>query len=202
VVNIAASDYAMALLLPPLLKRLQETAPKLKVAVRPVNGATLEAEMRERSVDLAFTVPQFTPAGLHSHELFRELYRGAVREGHPLSEQHVTLDSFCSFPHVLVAPYRGDFSGPTDVALAALGRKRDIALVVPSFSVVAAMLEATDLVAVLPGKLLAQTRRKLHVFDTPIPVEGFALHAFWPERVHADPLQHWLRQLCFDCLPT
>ena len=82
----------------------------------------------------------------------------------------------------------------------AAGRSRHIAIAVPSFSVVAAMLEATDLVAVLPSKLLSQTRRNLHVFETPVPVQGFCLNAYWPDRLDADPLQRWFRDFSFAAL--
>jgi DNA-binding transcriptional LysR family regulator len=200
VVTIAASDYAMALLLPPLLNQLRSRAPKLKLAVRPANSMTLASELRDRSVDLAFTVPQFIPSGLCTRPIFNERYKGAVRHDHPLAQGPVTLDGFCAYPHLLVSPNRSDFHGPTDEALHAVGRKRDIAIVVPSFSVVAAMLESTDLLAVLPERLLDQTRRKLHVFETPVPVKGFSLESYWPERIDQDPMHQWFRALCFEAL--
>lgn len=200
VVTLAASDYAMALLLPPLLKQLQIQAPGLRLAVRPVSALSFADDMRDGAADLALTVPQFTPPGLSSRPIFEERYQGAVRHDHPLAAGPVTLDGFCAYPHLLVAPNRGDFHGPTDDALAAAGRSRHIAIAVPSFSVVAAMLEATDLVAVLPSKLLGQTRRKLHVFETPVPVQGFALNAYWPDRLDADPMQRWFRDFSFAAL--
>ncbi len=195
---LAATDYAMALLLPPLLGRVRAAAPKLKLVVRHGTYATLDSDMRERKVDLALVAPQFTPPGLRSRKLFSETYAGAVRPDHPLAKRAMTLDRFCAFPHLLVSPNRGDFSGPTDEALAKLGRKRDVALVVPSFSVVAALLESTDLVAVLPTRLLARVRRPLFIFKTPVDVEGFELHAVWPDRLHADPMHRWFRSACFE----
>ena len=193
VITLAATDYAMQLLLPNLLQMLHSEAPGVKLAVRPVNSATLSADMRERVIDLALAVPQFISTGFHSVELFPEIYVGAVRHDHPLASEAMTLDAFCAFPHVLVSPNRGDFQGPTDEALAKHGRKRDVALVVPSFSVVGAILEATDLIAVLPRRLVLQSRRKLHVFAPPVSVKGFSLHAFWPDRLEADIMHRWFR---------
>ncbi len=197
VVAVAASDYAIAAILPPLLLRLRAEAPRLRLAVRPVNSATLALEMRERRIDLALTVPQFTPPGLRSHRLFKESYAGAVRADHPLAAGPVDIDRFCAYPHLLVSPDKGDFYGPTDAALTALGRRRDIAVVVPSFAVVADILHSTDLIAVLPERLLARTSRRLHIFDPPVVVKGFDLHGFWPERLHADPMHRWFRNICF-----
>jgi DNA-binding transcriptional LysR family regulator len=193
IITLAATDYAMQLLLPMLLRTLRAAAPGLKLAVRPVNAATLSADMRERVIDLALAVPQFVPPGLQSAELFSESYVGAVRHDHPLAASTVTVEAFCAYPHLLVSPNRGDFHGPTDDALAKLGHRRDVALVVPSFSVVAAMLEASDLIAVLPRRLVQQSRRRLHMFEPPVQVKGFSIHAFWPDRLDADAMHHWFR---------
>lgn len=200
IVSLAATDYAMVLLLPQLLRRLRTEAPHLQLAVRPVNSATLEIEMRDRRIDLALTVPQFTPPGLHSRRLFRESYIGVVRRNHPLTRSTIDLDRFCAFPHLLVSPDKGDFNGPADAALAKVGRRRNIALVVPSFSVVAAIIDTTDLVAVLPFRLLGQTRRKLYTFKPPVAVEGFDLHAYWPERLNCDAMHKWFRKISIESL--
>jgi DNA-binding transcriptional LysR family regulator len=198
IITVAATDYAVQLLLPALLKTLRKETPKLKLAVRPVNTATLSADMRERVIDLALTVPQFVPPGLRSAELFSETYVAAVGCHHPLATAPVTLDAFCTYPHLLVSPNKGDFQGPTDEALSKLGRRRDVALAVPSFSVVGAILEASDLVAILPRRLVQQSRRQLHVFEPPLAVKGFSLHAFWPDRLDADAMHAWFRAKVFE----
>ena len=200
VITLATSDYALVLVLPRLLQRLRTEAPRLRLAVLPLNSAGLEQEMRDRKIDLALSIPQFVPATLHSRSLFRESYVGAVRPDHPLAKGIIDVDRFIAFPHVLVAPDRGDFRGPTDIALEKIGRKRDIALVVPSFSVVAAIIDATDLIAVLPSRLPAQTRSRLHIFEPPVAVEGFDLHAYWPERLNEDPMHQWFRTLVLESL--
>jgi DNA-binding transcriptional LysR family regulator len=202
VISLATTDYALVLLLPKLLHRLRTEAPHLRLAVRPVNSASLELEMRNRKIDLALTIPQFVPAGLHSRRLFRERYVGVVRQKHPLAKGSIDVKRFVAFPHLLVSPDKGDFNGPTDVALDKIGLKRNIALVVPSFSVVAAIIDTTDLVAVLPSRLLGQTRRKLHSFEPPVAVEGFDLHAYWPERLNNDAMHKWFRQLILESLSS
>lgn len=200
VVSVAASDYAVAVVLPPLLLALRAQAPKLRLAVRPLLSATLEQDMRERRIDFALSIPQFTPPGLRAHRLIADHYLGAMRCDHPLAEGPVSLDSFCAFPHLLVSPDKGDFHGPTDTALAAVGRRRDVAIVVPGFSVATSILEATDLIAVLPARLLTTTARRLRVFELPVPVAGFDLHGFWPERLHTDAMHQWFRGKCFECV--
>ena len=192
-VTIAATDYAAALVMPPLLDRVRAAAPGLKIIVRPAGIDALESDVREGAIDLALTVPQFVPPGLRSLHLFEERYVGVARADHPvLADGLVTLDGFCAYPHVLVSPFRGDARGPTDEALAAVGRSRTVGLVVPGFSVVGSLIERTDMVAVLPERLVGSWRREVRTFKLPVPVPGFALCAYWPPRLDASPLHAWL----------
>ncbi len=194
VVTIAATDYALVLILPALLGRLRLIAPDLRIVIRPADAATLAADMQDAHIDIALIVPQFAPPGVHAERLFDERYVGAARTGHPaLAEGGVSLDVFCAHPHLLVSPFRGDALGPTDEALAAIGRERTIGLVVPGFSVVGGLLEQSDLIAVLPERLLGVMRHGLDTFETPVPIEGFRLDAVWPPRLHRSPLHQWLR---------
>lgn len=196
--HLVATDYAVALMLPKLLARLHISAPDMKLAVTSGNVTAIETEIRDRKIDLGLIVPQFTPAGLRSRKLFAETYVGAVRTGHPLTQGEITPARFCAFPHLLVSPNKGDFEGPTDKALAAAGWKRNVALVVPGFSVAAELLQESDLVAVLPRRLIKRYEHKIHAFEPPVTIEGFELHAVWPDRLHADAMNRWFRELCFD----
>ena len=193
--SIAATDYAMALILPPLLGEILDQAPGLRFETRPADAATLEGDIQDARIDMAITIPQFTAPGLSSMHLFRERYVGVAREGHAIfADGDVSLDDFCDQNHVLVAPFRGDASGPTDEALAKLGRRRRVGLVVPGFSVVGALLEETDLIAVLPQRLVMAMRRKVATFPPPVPVEGFDLNVYWSPRLDEDLMHRWLRQ--------
>jgi DNA-binding transcriptional LysR family regulator len=113
VISLATTDYALVLLLPKLLHRLRTEAPHLRLAVRPVNSASLELEMRNRKIDLALTIPQFVPTGLHSRRLFRERYVGVVRPKHSLAKGSIDVKRFIAFPHLLVSPDKGDASSAT-----------------------------------------------------------------------------------------
>ena len=194
VITIAATDYALALILPALLGRLRLAAPNLRIVIRPADAVTLDADIRDARIDIALIVPQFAPPGLHARGLFDERYVGVARAGHPaVTESAMSLDAFCDHPHLLVSPFRGDALGPTDQALAEIGRRRTIGLVVPGFSVVGSLLEQTDLIAVLPERLIGLMRHDLMTFETPIAVEGFRLDAVWPPRLHRSAQHRWLR---------
>ena len=153
--------------------------------------------MREGRIDLALTTPAFAPEGLRSRRLLAERYVGAARIGHPIFDGPVDLARFCASPHLLISPERMDFHGPTDDALAAVGQRRTVALSVPSFSMAPAILAAADLIAVLPERLAASARGLLATFAAPLPIEGFDLVAYWPERMDNDPAHRWFRTVSF-----
>ena len=197
VVTLATSDYAAALLLPRLVPKLRNAAPGLQIAVRNLNSTTLRADMRDGRVDLALTTPAFAPEGLRARRLFQERYIGAARVGHPIFDGPIDLSRFCAFAHLLISPERSDFHGVTDDALAALGARRTIALVVPTFSVAPAILASSDLIAVLPERMIIGLGGAVATFPTPVVVVGFDLVAYWPERLHQDPAHRWFRAACF-----
>jgi len=193
-VAIAASDYALAFVMPSLLDRLHKAAPGLRMIVRNAETESIDSDLRHGAIDVALTVPQFMQAGFNEQHLFDERYVGVARRNHPiLSRQTVTIDSFCAHSHLLVSPFRGDAIGPTDESLAALGRRRKIGLVVPGFLVAGALLARTDLIAVLPERLAITLQPAIEVFELPVRVPGFALCAYWPARLEVSRMHCWLR---------
>jgi DNA-binding transcriptional LysR family regulator len=197
VVTLATSDYAAALALPRLMAKFRSASPGLRLAVRTLQSATLRADMRDGRIDLAMTTPAFAPEGLRSKRLFRERYVGAARVGHEIFDGPIDVARFCAFAHLLISPDRGDFQGATDIALASVGARRVVGLVVPTFSVAPAILAGCDLIAVVPERMILGLEATIRAFPTPIPVEGFDLVAYWPERLHRDPAHRWFRAACF-----
>ena len=144
-------------------------------------------------IDLAITIPEFTDPGLHTEFLYREQYACVVRDAHPIRSKHVSMKRFLSFDHVLVSPSDGRFSGPADDALAALGEKRRVAISVPGFHVMMALLESDDLIGFLPRRLLGSRQHTLREVTPPIEVPGLVVLADWHSRTHYDVAQRWLR---------
>ncbi len=72
----------------------------------------------------------------------------------------------------MVSPDGGGFSAATDRALARLGRTRRVALSVPHFLFMLDTLANSDLVAVLPERLV-RNAPQLRVLAPPLEIEGF-----------------------------
>lgn len=197
--TIAATDYASRAIAVPLLSALKQRAPRLRVALVPVDDAQMQAQLERGAVDLALLTPDSTPADLHARHLFDERYVCVLRDGHPAMQgrKRLSVNQWCALDHALVS-YAGDlFRGVTDEALARVGKQRRVSLSVQSFLILPDILRASDMVAVVPSRLV-KGMPGLVTFEPPVEIPGFTKVAAWHARTHRDPAQRWLRELLFE----
>lgn len=93
----------------------------------------------------------------------------------------------------MVSPDGGGFYGMTDRALADVGLTRRVVLSVPHFLFVISVLTQSDLVAMLPERLV-RNQPLLQRLEPPLAVPGFEMTMLWHERSHRDPAHRWLRE--------
>lgn len=195
-VTLAATDYALKAVVQPLLAALREQAPGIKVAVLSLDEATLVGKMERGELDMALLTPQTTPPELHGLPLFDEHYVCVMRQGHPKAPRKgLSLPAFCKLDHGIVSLQGGGFTGATDEALAAQGRQRRVVVSVPSFTMLLDLVRRTDIVALVPSRLLAGDSEGLHAMPPPLEVPGFTKILAWHARTHHDAGQRWLRAL-------
>lgn len=202
-VSVSATDYALRAVVVPFVAALRTSAPGIRLAVVQAQGPELLERMERGELDLALITPQMCPPDLHSRVLFDEHYVCVLREGHAAASAPVLgLDMFCGLDHGIVSLQGGGFAGPTDEALALAGRQRRVMVSVPSFGMLLDMVRHTDLLAVVPLRLLRE-RDGLVVRQPPLAVSGFTKIVAWHARTHADPRHRWLRdQLILACDPS
>jgi DNA-binding transcriptional LysR family regulator len=191
--TIAASDYSGLAVVAPTLARVRAAAPRTRLAILEAAPQRVARLAEDGEIDLGLqTMDRIAPT-MHAHKLFDERYVLAARRGHPRLRRKPSLATFCALEHVLVSPDGRGFSGVTDTALAALGRRRRVVLSLPHFIVAMSAIATSDLVAMLPQRLVAG-RADLQTFEPPLDVPGFEMGMFWHERRHRDPGHRWLRE--------
>ncbi|WP_202024133.1 LysR family transcriptional regulator [Klebsiella quasipneumoniae] len=197
--RVAATDYMASAILLPMLGRLRLASPGSRLAVFELQPARLEQQAASDEVDLFFHTREGAPPGLHQRLLFRERYVLAGRAGHPALRPGLSLETFCQLDQAIVSPDGGGFSAATDTALANLGLTRRVVLSVPHFLFMLETLRNSDLVAVLPERLV-RGQSGLAVVEPPLAVAGFEMLMLWHERWHRDPAHQWLRQFIVNSL--
>jgi DNA-binding transcriptional LysR family regulator len=196
--RISSTDYALRAVVVPFLSALRQRAPGIRVAVIPVEDSRLMTQFERGDVDLALATPESAPPDLHTHRLFEERYVCVLRADHPdAAGGELSLDRFCALDHALVSYSGGAFSGVTDEALAAMGRARRVTVSVTSFLVLPEILRVSDLIAVVPSRLVAHAEG-LTVLEPPLAIPGFVKTAAWHERSHRDAGHRWIRSLLFE----
>ncbi|WP_286786270.1 MULTISPECIES: LysR family transcriptional regulator [Pseudomonas] len=191
--RLAATDYGETTLVLPALAGFAAQAPESRLAVVELVPPRIAKQLEQGLVDLAFHTLEGAPPGLHGRTLFAERYVLAGRAGHPALQTAPSLERFCQLDQVIVSPDGGGFRGVTDEALAAAGLSRRVALSVPHFLFVIAALCGTDLVAMLPWRLV-RGNPALRVVEAPVAVPGYEMTMLWHERSHRDPAHRWLRE--------
>src|SRR5438309_301114 len=75
-----------------------------------------------------------------------------ARRGHPVVGRRLTLEHFVALPHVEVALF-GQPDTRVDVALAKVGRTRDVVTSVPNFASVPVLVARSDAIATVSRRL-------------------------------------------------
>lgn len=196
--RLTMADLPALLVIEPLLADLSVSAPGIDVILQPWHG--LEATVRalvDGATDIAVSV--FPPADdeLHREVLSEETYAVVMRADHPAACDF-DLERWLAFPHVVVSG-RSQGRTPMDSELERQGLRRRIGLVVPTFGMVPPLLRSTDLIAMLPRRMVANVS-DLTVLDPPIPAEGFTLSLAWHHRRAHDHALQYVAERLIDLL--
>ena len=191
--RIAASDYSASTTLLPLLADLRSAAPYTRLAILEMNPTRIARQAERGEIDLAFHLANAAPADMRCRILYREHYTLAGRVGHPQLKSQLTLKQYCRLEHVIVSPDGGGFRGDTDRLLTKRGLTRRVALSVPHFLFMKSVLTCTDLVAMLPSRLVRDDPA-LQTVKPPLNLPEWELAMLWHERSHRDPAHRWLRE--------
>jgi DNA-binding transcriptional LysR family regulator len=192
--RVLMSDYASGVVLAPLLLRLRREAPLVKVEVCPWHGRRGDLLEAARAADAALTCETELPGGFHRQRLYTDRDAIAVRRGHPRLKALSAVDEFLAADHVAVV--EREFSeDPVDAWLRGEGRTRRIALEVPHYVQALHLVARTDLVAVIPERLIRAYAAALSLRALPVPIDAgtFDEHLLHPTRTHADSGCAWFR---------
>ena len=186
VFTVAATDYAQMTFLAPLMREVHRAAPNIRFSVVATDIPRMPGQFDRQEIDFAITVPEMAPQNIHAMDLFEDRYVCAVSAGHPCATPEMSLDAFCALDHVLVTPSSGGFYGPTDDALAKMGRQRRVSVSVPNFLSLPGILADSE-------RILRPFADSLKIFPAPLPLPAFTVICAWHELSARSPAHIWLR---------
>ncbi|MFV0575557.1 MAG: LysR family transcriptional regulator [Vibrio sp.] len=199
--TLMMSDFFSQVFMPPVYKTLFEQAPNISLTC-----LNRQPDMMEKlslgEADLSFSSDvdvQKAPADIYAQALGSDRLMTMMRKDHPLAQTITTdnplsLDDYCAASHALIT-MGGDRAGSIDVALAKIGRKRNVVLRMPHFTATPYTIEQSDLLLTLPGCLAKKAAENLDVIvvETPVETASYQYFMIWHARQHNNLAHRWLR---------
>jgi len=202
---IATNDYVDSLLVPRVVQRLQRDAPS--IALRTVRTDYLFLPPVERlqsgEIDLALGFFGETPRpnpGLLNRRLLTGRLVCILSTTHPRAGRQLSLRTFVETPHVRVMYPGTERQGSIDTILHSRGLSRRIAVTVPHYLTIPAIVAKSNLLGVVPEAMARRAARslRLKIFDPPIALPDITIMMIWNERAQFDHAHRWFR----ECVAT
>ncbi|WP_030244429.1 LysR family transcriptional regulator [Streptomyces sp. NRRL S-350] len=193
--TVQAGELVLVRVAGALTERIRAQAPQVDVVFLP---EALEGgpALRQGLVDVELGVLGHLDPEVRTRTLLRAPMVGVARGGHPLFDgRRITARRFAEADHIGISR-RGKRLGPIDTALAGLGLRRRVSVVVPSHTGAMLLARDTDLVALGLADWLPDTVAALGLRTFPIPLElaPLELGMAWHPRNSADPEHRWFRE--------
>jgi len=193
--TIRLSDLLGFLLLPALLDRLRQNAPGIALDVVHLPAAKTVDALEKDELDLAVSMNLEHSGSIRSEVMLRDRMVCVMRRGHPLARQELDLKKFLGQRHLKVSMSVTDLRFVDDV-LARRQLRRDVALNVPHWLIVPRVLARTDLLSVMPERLVAAiTGTEVVARDLPFASEPFDWELYWHRRHDGNRAIAWLRDI-------
>ncbi|MCU1721564.1 LysR family transcriptional regulator [Pseudomonas sp. 5P_5.1_Bac1] len=192
--RLAMSDYGARVVLPRLMRGLREDAPEVDLVVTQGSREAMLSQLFDGEIDLALGVFPTLAAPLRAETLFEERFACLADRDSLPPRGGLTLPQWLARPHVLVA-VRPGADNEIDLALAALGEQRRVALALPHWTAATEVIAGTDLLLTVARRSLAGrlSLSGLRCFEPPLPIRAFNFQQAWHERREGDAAHRWLR---------
>lgn len=190
------ADNAVDLLLPPLLAKLRKMAPGVRIDLRSWPAREKDPAELAQNVEAAIAcVPEAFP-GFYRQRLFTDRDMCVFRRQRARANRLRDEATFLETGHVAVR-VRGSGEDPVDTWLRGEGRKRNIVITVPHYLQALHAVARTDLIAVIPERLIRAYAAPLHLKWLPLPFDAgtFDELLLHPARTHTDQGCIWLRDV-------
>lgn len=196
--KLACADYCITILGVELVELLRERAPGARLRFltldRLAEGGGLAGD-----IDLHLGMPPRVPSGCQSQALFEDQFVCMLKSTNQTPARRLSLKQYLQASHVRVSVLDSD-ADAIDHLLAKRRLARKVALTVPHFSLIPAIVQRTGYVATL-SRRLAETQARsaeLSLCEPPLALGKRHTRLIWHQRTDADPGARFLRQLVHE----
>ncbi|MDO9524274.1 MAG: LysR family transcriptional regulator [Gemmobacter sp.] len=201
-IRIGAVNCFGAFLIPAIGANLRREAPHATVDFfAPHEFGQLAQDMAAGAVDLVIGNWPSPQESLRSSTLLNCEIACLVHHRHPLANQDsISIDDYLRLDHVSPTPVANALYSPIDGRLGQLGLRRRVAMTVPEYGLIPALLRETDLIFTSARSYVEHIadsagHEDLCVIAAPREFTQMSLYLLWHERVQTSLSNQWLRGL-------
>lgn len=189
------TDIGEVILLPAILRHLQQAAPRIAVKVMRIPQRGAQQVMAAGEVDLAVGLFPSLQAGFYEQTLYRDTFVCLARADHPKIRKTLTKRQFAEIPHALVSSAGTGHEAAVENIVGEQRVKRRVALTVPHFLVLPTIVAQTDVIVTIPHRMALSfgPLANIRLFTPPIKFPVISIKQHWHERFHHDPANRWMR---------
>ena len=189
--RISMTDLTEAVVLPPLFQRLRRLAPNVKIESMLAKRRETTKELAAGRLDFAMDAPLNTDPQVRHVKLLEDRYVCAMRRGHPLAKDKLSVEEYLSLSHIHISSRRSGL-GMVDLALGKMGQQRKIALRSQHYMMATQVIQQTDMAVTVPERFAR--RHDLHQIPLPVDIPPLETHIYWHESTDQDPANRWMRE--------
>lgn len=195
--SVYMTDIGEAVMLPRLLRHLQTFAPRIGINVETIPKHGIQEAMTSGDVDLAVGLFEGLGGGFFEQRLYRDDFVCIVRADHPTVGNTFSQQQFIDLPHVLVSSGGTGHEAAIEKIVVKQRVKRSVALSVPHFLALPAIVAQTDATGTVPRKLALSFMNSINIklLTSPIKFPTIEIKQHWHARYHHDPANKWLRSI-------
>ncbi|GBQ14185.1 LysR family transcriptional regulator [Acidiphilium acidophilum] len=201
--RVGSPDYLNILFVPRLVERFRRLAPNAGLELYPLSAElNFETALEEGQFDLVIGNWPDVPARLQRRDLFTDNVVCLVAKTHRLAGRSISEADYLGAAHVAPTPYSSMQRGPIEAYLARARLKREVAVMVPYFSLAPSLLLRTDLMFTTTRRFAAYHARilPLDILESPIAFPPVQYYVLWHARSHLSDEVQWLIGLIADAM--
>ena len=193
--RIIIGDPIEAVVMPRIINEMAVVMPKVTIESLSAFRTDFVAELTDGTVDLACHVFPTPSPDLETEQLGPNDIVVVARRGHPAFRKPLSPEAFSKLPFMTLVPELRQ-KIHVEQNLASQGVHRNRTYVVNMLWSVPPMVEATDLISMLPRWFARHVQRNfaIEIHEPPVPLPEQHTFMTWHVRNNDDPGHRWLRQ--------
>lgn len=206
VFRVMTSDYIATAVLLPVITGLAATAPGVRIELLLPSHRRIEL-LDSGGIDLLITLQPYVTPELPSEILLEDQYWLVGRAGHPALTGEVTVEAMLDYGHVLVTIGEERLPSFGDAYLERIGVQRRVAMTAPNFGMLPWLLQETDWLTLMQGRLARLMMRNFAItmVPPPLPIPPLVEMTQYHVTRSNDPGLRWLMDSIRDgaaCSPS